>query len=206
MADSADLEAAKKARLFARNARKSAITRFAKGTLGFDQLLALADQEKFKSLRKIKILKLLSVEQGWSTESIKRLLINNGFSEHVNVGDAKRRKKLHALCQYVINNSAPDNTQLEEVKGWPWRGSILKAIEELPGGVNLNELEVARGRKAPAGRPKKVQVEESVIENIVDDIEDSGATGIDVPDDLPDMNDGELDANQLYEMLGVDRG
>ncbi len=169
--------------------RKRFIYKVANKDITFKQFCLMAQSEEYKTLRGIKISRIMDSFSSWTTFSIQHAFIAYNIPINITVGQVMRNKNYFNIVSALMDSSSSSwQKRIKAPEGFPWNGNIIKALSE------LNDIELPRELET-AVRYYPTQNDNN---NTVDDYEDfknesSQYMKDDKNDDYVENSDDDLD-------------
>lgn len=124
--------------------RKRFIYKVANKDITFKQFCLMAQSEEYKTLRGIKISRILGNFSSWTDFSIQHAFIAYNIPINITVGQVMRNRNYFNIVSALMDSTSSDwQKRIKAPEGFPWNGNIVKALSELENVELPRELETA---------------------------------------------------------------
>ena len=124
--------------------RKRFIYKVANKDITFKQFCLMAQSEEYKTLRGIKISRILGNFSSWTDFSIQHAFIAYNIPINITVGQVMRNRNYFNIVSALMDSTSSDwQKRIKAPEGFPWNGNIVKALSELENIELPRELETA---------------------------------------------------------------
>ena len=124
--------------------RKRFIYKVANKDITFKQFCLMAQSEEYKTLRGIKISRILGNFSSWTDFSIQHAFIAYNIPINITVGQVMRNRNYFNIFSALMDSTSSDwQKRIKAPEGFPWNGNIVKALSELENIELPRELETA---------------------------------------------------------------
>lgn len=124
--------------------RKRFIYKVANKDITFKQFCLMAQSEEYKTLRGIKISRILGNFSSWTDFSIQHAFIAYNIPINITVGQVMRNRNYFNIVSALMDSTSSNwQKRIKAPEGFPWNGNIVKALSELENVELPRELETA---------------------------------------------------------------
>lgn len=132
----------------AKKIKSTQLSNLKNGSISFNDFLELSQQNGYESLKRIKVLTLVSYVTGIDSKDSTYLIVDNGIPINARVNSLIKNEILRTKVESILNGKRNTFLDLkpEAPFGWPWFGNIQDTIKELESmGENLDSQLVYYG-------------------------------------------------------------
>lgn len=124
--------------------RKRFIYKVTNKDITFKQFCLMAQSEEYKTLRGIKISRILGNFSSWTDFSIQHAFIAYNIPINITVGQVMRNRNYFNIVSALMDSTSSNwQKRIKAPEGFPWNGNIIKALSELENIELPREIESA---------------------------------------------------------------